>query len=459
MPTSIEVYNQILSGYRDLNTELSSLEASTRIDLFELDLTEITPQAANYNFGNNQPMNNGILRIYNDFNLFNVVNNPDGLLKWRNNYYFPFPIQTEGFEYTNAGALPTPKITVNNYSPDQSTNSFYRYIRMQMQSLGDIVGAKFTRIKTFLKYLDGANFVEGYNPFTTQTGIYEIELPRDIYYVDRKNLENKSIVQYTLASILDVENLDLPGRTIFSLKCPWQYRGEGCCYEYNSRKTYLHSGVYAYTLNPEINVSLLQTAPPVATENDQLFVGGIFATGVAGTAGNTAINRLTGILGNSGSWQLNGNYQSGDFIFFEKNGLKYYFVCTNNHLSNPFNSPPNNNFWAADSCAKNLSSCRLRWLKNPAFRPVLWPTNRGGWDLNTFKFILTAGDNIYGTQPYQFSAEFSGNYYTGAGFPRRPGAENPYDSQSHGIPKDANGNYLNGFLPFGGFPGTNQPNV
>ena len=89
-------------------------------------------------------MNNGILRIYNDFNLFNVVNNPDGLLKWRNNYYFPFPIQTEGFEYTNVGALPTPKITINNYSPDQSTNSFYRYIRMQVQSLGDIVGAKFT---------------------------------------------------------------------------------------------------------------------------------------------------------------------------------------------------------------------------------------------------------------------------------------------------------------------------
>ena len=44
-------------------------------------------------------------------------------------------------------------------------------------------------------------------------------------------------------------------------------------------------------------------------------------------------------------------------------------------------------------------------------------------------------------------------------FPRRPGAENPSSEISHGIPKDANGNYLNGFLPFGGFPGTNQPQM
>jgi hypothetical protein len=42
-------------------------------------------------------------------------------------------------------------------------------------------------------------------------------------------------------------------------------------------------------------------------------------------------------------------------------------------------------------------------------------------------------------------------------FPRRPGAEDPSSTRAHGIPKDANGNYLNGFLPFGGFPGTSQP--
>jgi hypothetical protein len=42
-------------------------------------------------------------------------------------------------------------------------------------------------------------------------------------------------------------------------------------------------------------------------------------------------------------------------------------------------------------------------------------------------------------------------------FPRRPGSEDPRSTQAHGIPKDANGNYLNGFLPFGGFPGTRVP--
>jgi lambda family phage minor tail protein L len=460
MPTSSEVYDLIVSGNQSLNTELTSLTPSTQVILYEIDLSEIAPTTINYNYNGDQPINNGIFRIYNDYNIFNTVTNPYGTLKWQNNYYYPFPIFSEGFEYSSAGTLPTPKFSISNLSSDYSSNSFYRYIRMQIQSLGDIVGAKFTRIKTFLKYLDGANFSGRYNPYNPSTGLYEIELPRDIYYIDRKTIENKNIIEYQLNTILDVENLTLPGRTIYAKKCPFQYRGEGCCYEYNSRLTYLHSGIYADTVNSPISVKGLLTAPPVANENNQLFIGEIFPTGVVGTAGNTAIFRMSGAnygqngsLGNSGLWIQGAQYVSGDFIFLQNRGLKFYYVCINNHTSDPFNAPPDINYWIGDTCTKDINGCRLRWLKNPAFRPVIWPESRNGenWTLTRYRI-----DTLVAT------GERTSLWLTGVNgvpvyFPRRPGAENPISPRSHGIPKDANGNYLNGFLPFGGFPGTNQP--
>ena len=460
MPPSLpQVYDFIISGNQSLNTELSSLTPSTPIHLYEIDLNEIFPKfrqsLTQDQFTNgNQPTYNGILRIYNDYNLHKVSSSGPfeyGAIKWQENFYYPFPISSEGFDYSSVGTLPTPKFRISTFSPDYSDNSFYRYIRMQIESLGDIIGAKFTRIKTFLKYLEGANFAQGYNPYNPNTGLYEMELPRDIYYIDRKTAENKNVIEYDLASILDLENITLPARTIYGSYCPFQYRGEGCCYEYNSRLTYLHSGVYAGVQNSPISVKGLQTAPPVATENNQLFINDIFTTG--DSAQRNAIFRLTGTLGNSGLWVSNAQYQSGDFIFLETKGLKYYFVCVNNHSADIFNAPPNTNYWGSDSCSKNIDACRLRWLKNPAFRPVIWPENRNG---ENFIQSTNRFRNMFNTAERD-SLIFSGVNGVPVLFPRRPGAENPISQKAHGIPKDANGNYLNGFLPFGGFPGTNQP--
>jgi lambda family phage minor tail protein L len=458
MPTSLEVYNQIVSGYKSINTETSKLEPSVPVVFYEIDLTQIYPQIRNTTTLTNQPLQNGILRIYNDYNLYNLSSQPYGTITWKNNQYFPMPVHADGFEMNSAGTLPTPRIFIANSSPDTSTNSFYKYIRLQIQSLGDIVGAKFTRIKTFLKYLNGVNFSGGFNPYTDDPSISEIELPKDIYYIDRKSQEDNLILEYSLGSILDVEGVFLPSRTIFSNKCPFEYRGEGCLYEYDSRRSIVHSGVYGGVVNSNgVDIRLLQTAPPVATENDQLFLGSsgsVFVTGV-----NTyAVNRITGGAGNLGAWNTGQSYTSGDFIYLQNTSkLNYYFVCINNHTSSLENSPPNTTFWLADSCSKSISSCRLRWLKNPAFRPVIWPTNRGGWDLNYYKLadraLRTAIEATSQLSPPAFV-----NTGINSPFPRRPACWNPNSDISHGIPKDYLGNYLNGFLPFGGFPGTDQPN-
>lgn len=452
--TSSQAFDLIVSGSQAINSEISSLTPSTMIIFYEIDLSEISPtiiSSTNFSDSTNQPITNGIFRIYNDYNLYKISNNPYGTIKWQNNVYYPFPIQAEGFEYSTAGVLPTPRVIIANFNPDNTQNSFFNYIRMQIESFGDIVGSKFTRIRTFLKFLDPSNFENGINPYNNQPNLYEMELPKDIYYIDRKSLENKELIEYELSTSLDLEALSLPGRTIYSKKCPFQYRGEGCCYEYNSRISYLHSGVYANTVNPDKTVKGLLSAPPVASINDELFIGSIFSTG--DSAGDTAINRLKSSLGDKGPWAENINYISGDFTYIQKNGLSFYYVCINNHTSNFLtNVPPNKLYWIDDSCSKSISACRLRWLKNPAFKPVLWPVDRGGWD-------TTMTHRYVGRARYAYEEQ---NWVTGDGvsyfnFPRRPGVENPSGVNAYGIPKDINGNYLNGFLPFGGFPGTRSP--
>jgi lambda family phage minor tail protein L len=446
------IYNKIVSGSMDLMNEMASLTPSSPIILYEIDLSQISQNRIEFDNPTDQPTEKGIFRVYNDYNIYNTLNHPDGTIKWKNNLYYPFPIFAEGFEFTSVGTLPTPKVIVSTASPDKSYNSFYKYIRMQIESLGDILGAKFTRIRTFLKYLDPTNFKDNINPFNSNPTLYEVELPRDIYYIDRKTSETKNSIEYELNTILDLENITLPGRTIYSKKCPFQYRGESCCYEFDSRLTYLHSGIYAGVENPPISVKGLQTAPPVANENNELYIGKIFSTG--DIAGRSAILRITGGLGNSGLWQENANYTSGDYVFLESKGLKYYFVCINKHTSDYFNSPPKTSYWSSDSCEKSITSCRLRWLKNPAFRPVIWPINRNGESfIKTFRRFET----LYNDE--EKSRWLTGINGVPINFPRRPGAENPQSPMAHGIPKDANGNYLNGFLPFGGFPGTNTPNI
>lgn len=447
--TPTQNFNLIVSGSKAINAETSSFTPSSMITFYEIDLSEISPTiiaATDFTPDQNQPITKGVFRIYNDYNLYKTSSNPHGIIKWQNNFYYPFPIQADGFEYSTAGTLPTPRLVIGNTNPDKTQNAFLSYLRMQIESIGDIIGAKFTRIRTFLKFLDGSNFEGGVNPYNNNPNLYEMELPKDIYYIDRKTLENKELIEYELSTSLDLENIVLPGRTIYAKKCPFQYRGEGCCYEYDSRLSYLHSGVYAGTENSPISVRGLQTAPPVASINDELFVGGIFSTG--NIAGRTAINRLTGTLGNKGPWGENISYVSGDFTYINKNGLSFYYVCINNHTSNFLtNVPPNKSFWIDDACSKNIHACRLRWLKNPAFRPVIWPVNRGGWDQTMQTRWLTRAIYSYGNLTFDNVNNF----------PRRPGVEDPLALTAHGIPKDANGNYLNGFLPFGGFPGTRSP--
>ena len=86
---------------------------------------------------------------------------------------------------------------------DCTTN---RLLKQRIKELGDIIGAKLVRIRTFARFLDANNF---YNQ--TYKLIFEPrksrEFSRDIYYIDRLSLENKNFIQYDLSPLYEVEGI------------------------------------------------------------------------------------------------------------------------------------------------------------------------------------------------------------------------------------------------------------
>lgn len=124
--------------------------------------------------------------------------------------YTPFPLEISGFEFNGRGTLPRPTLRVSN---------ILSTITALLLQYNDLVGAKLTRIRTLARYLDGQPAA---NP--------DAEFPREIYYVDRKSSENRDVVEFELASALDLAGVMLPRRQIVQNICPWVYRGAECGY-------------------------------------------------------------------------------------------------------------------------------------------------------------------------------------------------------------------------------------
>lgn len=162
------------------------------IELFELDLSTITGTASD--------------KYYFTANLM-----PDNTkISWKGITYEPLPIEAGGFERTTKGQIPQPELTVANVLGTLAS---------VVNTLGDLVGAKVTRRRTLMKYLDG-----GSSPDSTQ------EFPDDVFYIERKIAESSITITWQLASKIDLEGLQLPKRIITQNYCLWKYRGPECGY-------------------------------------------------------------------------------------------------------------------------------------------------------------------------------------------------------------------------------------
>lgn len=147
-----------------------------------------------------------------------------GEVKWQGETYFPFPIETEGFEYSGSGQLPRPKVRISNI-----TGAMSAILLNANAATGDsdLIGAKFIRIRTLSRFLDPENFPSNTNPYGTPDNA---EMPREIYFVDRKTIESRDVVEFELAASFDMAGVRAPKRLAMSNLCQWQYRGLECGY-------------------------------------------------------------------------------------------------------------------------------------------------------------------------------------------------------------------------------------
>jgi len=251
-------------------SELQKVNPSSIIELFELELVTAL---------------HGINTVYRFHAGSNM--NANGELVWKGNAYQRFPVEAEGFEYTGNGQLPRPKIRVSNLL---GTITAILLTVNATTAGNDLNGAKLTRIRTLVRYIDNANFEGGSNPYGTPDPT--AEFPQEIYYLDRKVTENRDLVEWELAAAFDLAGVRAPKRQCINNRCQWVYRGTECGY----------------------------TGAPIADENDVLLEGvtdsaeaiayyaakdAFEATKQPLADAEAALNSATNTLNNaSGTWSL-----------------------------------------------------------------------------------------------------------------------------------------------------------
>ena len=189
------VWTAISSVYADL----SGLALDAIIELFEL------------HYDNTLHGSTDILR-------WHAGSNADvtGNITWDGNDYVRLPVQAEGFEYTNGGTLPRPKLSVANL--DGAVTALLLGVNLTTPG-NDLTGAKVKRIRTLKKFLDGESAADPYATF-----------PVEEWFIDRKATESRDVVSFELASKFDLSNKELPNRQVVANICQWQYRSSECSY-------------------------------------------------------------------------------------------------------------------------------------------------------------------------------------------------------------------------------------
>ena len=147
--------------------------------------------------------------------LFHAGNNmkDSGDIIWQSNTYSRMPCKAEGFKYTGKGKLPRPTIGFSNLLGTitaiiQLTNN------ATILPFTDLAGAKVTRRRTLARFLDETNFPSNINPYKVGSVDPTAEMPQEIYFIDRKIVENRDIVQFELVSTFDLIGISAPKKLV-----------------------------------------------------------------------------------------------------------------------------------------------------------------------------------------------------------------------------------------------------
>lgn len=184
-------------GSFNLQKTLQDADSKTVVELFDFELNNAQ---------------HGATTVYRFTNTKNELGNN---IVWQGNTYTAIPIKADGYEATGKGSLPRPNISVANLNGtfttilallnvDDDGNALPRNTRT-------LEGCKVTRTRTLSKYLDAVNFTGGTNSDADPTSYFR---PRDIYFIDRKSMENRDVISYEMCSAFDLVGVRLPKRQI-----------------------------------------------------------------------------------------------------------------------------------------------------------------------------------------------------------------------------------------------------
>jgi lambda family phage minor tail protein L len=282
--------------------------------------------------------------------------------------YVPLPITFTGYENKADGAYSRPRV------------SFANILTTFKDALGSndaLIGRKVVRRKTLYSQLGTGS---GSSP--------PVELPKQIFIIDRIESESPTQVIFELAAPFDLAGINVPGRYIIPNTCAWVYQGNaadrsiqkigGCTwrennanpgfavyYDYNnylitSSSFATHTGG-SYTKN---------TLYKVAKTLSRLEINGS-VTSISGFDYWQAVTDGSGALSTSNArrCRVNTAYSSATTYYTYKEGRLYgdvvlhngkMWVCIISHL----NQAPveGSSYWERiDICAKKLSSCAVRF--------------------------------------------------------------------------------------------------
>ena len=196
-------------------SELQKIAPSNIIELFELELiTAIHGSNTKYYFHNGVNTNNSTSILFDNIQ------------------YEKMPIEATGFEFKSK-TLPRPRLRISNIF-----GTFTTIILTLPQGLE---GAKVTRRRTLRRFIDDANFSGG--DILLETGFFILQeddsvidlesganpfgspdptatFPDEIYFIDRKVSENRSLVEFELAASFDLDGVRLPKRQVLPADFP-----------------------------------------------------------------------------------------------------------------------------------------------------------------------------------------------------------------------------------------------
>ena len=175
MSTTTAVADITASFGNTFDENISSLTPGCYIELFEIDTSTIPGGGQVFRF------------IPGGYDVANVF--------WQGNEYTRFPIVVDGFEWNaTSQAPPQPELTLSNVN---------KFVLSAVITLGDLVGAKVTRWRTYEQYLDGQEQAD-----------QNAHFPPDIYFVQQKTSHTKDNIAWVLSSALDLPGIRLPKRQI-----------------------------------------------------------------------------------------------------------------------------------------------------------------------------------------------------------------------------------------------------